>query len=135
MNTTIKMCEKAEEIQKGHKWQEGDYYYTPIVNGYGGRTYIACNGCNSEFGSFPDNNSIWLPRQGQLQKMVEDLFFDYVGDDDHKEPDPIGMLYSFYKFSEAQPRLMFSMGQNWLAFVMKEKYNKVWDGGDWVKEK
>ena len=26
-----------------------------------------------------------------------------------------------------------SMEQLWLAFVMKEKYQKVWDGNDWIK--
>jgi hypothetical protein len=27
-----------------------------------------------------------------------------------------------------------SMEQLWLAFVLKEKYGKVWSGTDWVKE-
>jgi len=26
-----------------------------------------------------------------------------------------------------------SMEQLWLAFVMNEKYNKVWNGKDWMK--
>jgi hypothetical protein len=30
-------------------------------------------------------------------------------------------------YDEASPE------QLWLAFVMKEKYNKVWNGEDWVK--
>jgi len=28
-----------------------------------------------------------------------------------------------------------SMEQLWLAFVMKEKYNKIWNGENWIKEK
>jgi len=27
-----------------------------------------------------------------------------------------------------------SMEQLWLAFVMKEKFNKVWNGENWIKE-
>ena len=27
-----------------------------------------------------------------------------------------------------------SMEQLWLAFVMKEKYNKIWDGDKWVRK-
>lgn len=29
--------------------------------------------------------------------------------------------------------LIASMEQLWLIFVMQEKYNKVWDGKDWIK--
>ena len=27
----------------------------------------------------------------------------------------------------------YSMEQLWLAFVMKDKYKKVWNGEDWIK--
>jgi predicted Abi (CAAX) family protease len=30
-------------------------------------------------------------------------------------------------------RIFTSMEQLWLAFVMKEQYNKVWNGKDWIK--
>ena len=33
------------------------------------------------------------------------------------------------------PMHMTSMEQLWLAFVMQEKYNKTWNGKDWVKER
>ena len=29
--------------------------------------------------------------------------------------------------------ITWSMEQLWLAFVMKENYNKVWSGNDWIK--
>lgn len=68
-----------------------------------------------------------LPRQGELQEMlipkpyfsVQNLlsfFFDWVDwNDDEGE---------FSKYT--------SMEQLWLAFMMKEKYNKVWDGERWM---
>ena len=63
---------------------------------------------------------VWLPRQDQLQEMVaqdgnlpvwkvEEWFHNWI---------PRG----------ARPE---SFEQLWLAFVMKEKYDKVWDG-KWV---
>lgn len=30
-----------------------------------------------------------------------------------------------------KPSFIDSMEQLWLAFVMKEKFNKVWDDGEW----
>ena len=76
---------------------------------------------------------IWLPRQDQLQEMVvkgrtptkaimdlEDAFHDYFCWDD-------GWIPSQYACS------FTSMEQLWLAFVMKEKYNKMWNGEEWIK--
>jgi hypothetical protein len=39
-------------------------------------------------------------------------------------------LIDFYKFAENRQD---SFNELWLAFVMKEKYNKIWNGKDWVK--
>ena len=55
-----------------------------------------------------ESPSIWLPRQDQLQGMVE-------------------YTVGVNKFN--------SMEQLWLAFVMSEKYNKKWDGKDWIKKR
>ena len=126
----IKMCERAGEIQKlvpvnlqGHhyRWDnhihilEGEYYYWKI-----------------EIHEI-DKEKIWLPRQDQLQEMVGKYescvisFFDYLknntggwrdGSDGFADPD----IYE--KFT--------SMEQLWLAFVMKEKFNKTWNGKDWL---
>ena len=42
------------------------------------------------------------------------------------------LLTDFYQWAIGKPRLYFnSMEQLWLAFVMKEKFNKVWNGNDW----
>uniref|UniRef100_A0A6M3JRW3 Uncharacterized protein n=2 Tax=viral metagenome TaxID=1070528 RepID=A0A6M3JRW3_9ZZZZ len=68
---------------------------------------------------------IWLPRQDQLQKMVKRgegrLRFWVLSD-----------LFSFLITSTTEyiAKLM-TMEQLWLAFVMKEKFNKVWDGEEW----
>lgn len=69
------------------------------------------------------DNCIWLPHQDQLQEMVEseNLLFKVKG---------------FWEFCCSATFIKFrgyhSMEQLWLAFVMKEKFNKIWDGEKWV---
>lgn len=123
----IKMCEKAEEIQARVLLLgicEPEYLHT----------------CGADVSSEGDwfHQHIWLPRQDQLQEMVNELpewqkhiinrlyaFADFV----HKEP----YLPKHFKDIEKDEACHFftSMEQLWLAFVMKEKYNKIWYGEDW----
>ena len=72
----------------------------------------------------PNARCIWLPRQDDLQKMVE-----------RKSMYGIGLIYDLRKFLEgAKGQYVFdySMEQLWLVFVMKKKYNKTWDGEKWT---
>ena len=110
----VKMCKAAEEIQRAWKHEERDY--------------IACERKPYYDGSKIQDerylNSVWLPGQDQLQEMLP------------KEK----WVTSFYKFatgtdgveglSLSRANLIHSMEQLWLAFVMKECYNKIW-----IKEK
>ncbi len=75
---------------------------------------------------------IWLPRQDQLQEMVRH----------HRRCDiPYWLLLDFSDWVRScdwrlqnlgtDPALV-SMEQLWLAFVMKEKHQKVWDGAQWA---
>lgn len=140
--TYIKMCEKAEEIQELHKyklrkdskkkyhnWEDGDYYYN------GQRVDIAFN-CDDDNYSKPykDKESIiWLPRQDQLQEMIGDYSdcsdiiectgFDYSDSANSDSPDRV---YSYLLY-ESKSFEMF-----WLKVVMHKKYNKTWDGEDWL---
>ncbi len=74
---------------------------------------------------------IWLPTQSQLQEMLPkylptmtakgklDGLSRFLKKQTHGIPDAI-------HFS------LMSMEQLWLAFVMKEKFNKVWSDDKWV---
>jgi len=70
-----------------------------------------------------------LERQDQLQEMVEE-----------KRPYLLLMELDIEANSGLASdegwndywRSFTSMEQLWLAFVMKEKYNKTWDGTDWI---
>lgn len=72
---------------------------------------------------------IYLPRQDQLQEILEfpvGSFCDNFW----------SALANIHKWAFDKKWLDYiplTMEQLWLAFVMKEKYNKVWDGKDWVK--
>ena len=71
---------------------------------------------------------IWLPRQDQLQEMVVQKY-ELARGVLHRfvewERENSGLTTKYIEFNS------FSMEQLWLAFVMKEKHNKVWNGEVW----
>lgn len=143
MNKTkifIKMSEKAVEIQEDDtKHNFGNivsFDVHPHANFSRATCTILCSlkSDNTVRLASKDNRGftvswdrcIWLPTQGQLQKMVFDK---------KKHLDGSGLAYSFDKFLETLDDnniAGLSMEQLWLAFVMKELYNKIWNGEDWI---
>jgi len=146
--TYIKMCEKAVEIQEGHI-QLGDYF--AIIGSDEGDL----DGVNlfhdgkcvkrvvEPYDSLDVQDAIlafggkyiWLPRQDQLQEMVTGkgvLSGDWLDVLDHFVMDE-GGLFDFFDAHRIDETYNYvkSMEQLWLAFVMKEKYKKVWDGEEW----
>lgn len=125
-STYTKMCEKAEEIQESRKlddreWGAGDWGCWPD-NGDINVMYMG----EYEPGELGKGH-IWLPRQDQLQEMVftrgEDLTNQAIKIAEYREIDTDDGLVLFSSWE-----------QWWLAFVMKEKYNKIWDGEEWHSE-
>jgi hypothetical protein len=142
----VKMCEKAVEIQSSWKPKEWDYIYCPeegvvVISGYEtdmgqyGHGIAAFN--DNDAISYPCYNyvgdeavvpkHIWLPRQDQLQAMFPELNTPYL---------KMINIFNFYEFNSPEHEWMIdaSMEQLWLAFVMKDKFSKEWDGTDWVKD-
>lgn len=150
----IKMCEKAVEIQKlrefsqyhREKWIDGDFFVPKkkewskfgVVGGFDNNFYDSGCGCCSEV-YYPET---WLPRQDQLQDMLNPK--------GTQQYTALYLTQIFSKFIECETknrdvqkskyfgrilttRARWSMEQLWLAFVMKEKYNKIWDGEAWIK--
>jgi len=156
----IKMCEQATEIQKEWQPQPGDYYLhnyrgtTGFTNeqeqqiwGDSNDTWrqveILCykpskdndillstakgESCITSSSDLVRHHCVFIPRQDQLQEMVK--------------KESIGTLIDhfitwYYKFSEKNPEILpereYTMEQLWLAYVMKEKYNKTWNGSEWT---
>jgi hypothetical protein len=120
--TYVKMCEKAEEIQLIDT--EGmdivERFTEPWecdCGKYKGEQYrgIICDKCGEQVGI-----PIWLPRQDQLQEMISQ---------DWKKV--LAILYAYaknYDFTQCETMEQFTE-----AVLMKEKYDKVWNGTDWIK--
>jgi hypothetical protein len=124
----VEMCRKANEIQAVRIYEDGSWYAAEFNWLFTGLICTSCDdehGCKSEF----TEKSFWLPRQDQLQEMVDrnDLivgFYKYAtGNDQNCE------------LSLSRADLSGSMEQLWLAFVMKTKYNKSWNGENWILDK
>ena len=71
------------------------------------------------------NRFLWLPRQDQLQEMISIYPTQFRADSSVP-------WHSFLADDITVEGKFDSMEQLWLAFVMKEKYNKVWNGEEWT---
>ena len=114
----IKMCEQAKEIQAICNYNRYDYF------GVRNSKHTFRWDINNK----PRDEYIWLPRQDQLQEMAEPISKDEL----------IRRFFEWYHHwfmsQDAPTACHTSMEQLWLAFVMKEKYNKIWSNGDWIKK-
>ena len=148
MDTTkqyIKMCERAVGVQEYAEanWDSllpcflfdllidrvATYNWLPNTLrdrlGYKGNHVIISIESNNDGGiDLPEGTIggvIWLPRQDQLQEMV------------NLEPTPLllSRFHGWFKNEVINRKCLESMEQLWLAFVMKEKYGKTWDGETW----
>jgi hypothetical protein len=130
----IKMCKKAEEIQREWRPRIGDFIYdidykkiyvitgNPMDELYEVTKPILVNETNFK------ERDIWLPRIDQLQEMLlsTDLSIEWQV-----------ILDEFYEFLHLLSTPIFtSMEQLWLAFVIWEKYKKAWNNEkeEWVDE-
>jgi len=145
----IKMCEQAEEIQKAWEPKAGDYvqlknnrqiylissvekskdkkkvvFYTNIINGNDSWCYI----------EFFKDNFVYLPTQEQLQEMIIPILRRKFKDFWDMERINIWMIQHFINFMHDIDYLD-TLNELWLAFVMYEKYNKIWTGEKWEEEK
>ena len=76
-----------------------------------------------------------LERQDQLQEMLGILHDNFCDRNLGRFCSWIGITGGPDKFYNLKYKMQFtSMEQLWLAFVMKEKFRKVWTGEDWRAE-
>jgi len=121
----IEMCRTCNLHTDDYVYRDGSlffnttYIYKPIIT-------IAWTG------TWKDKPSHLIPlwQQDQLQEMVTDKKSDQKN---------CKLWYSFKKYitdiilnSDGSVLDLPSWEQLWLAFVMEKKFNKTWDGSDWV---
>ena len=108
----VKMCEKAEEIQKEFRGLYDSYVFLKWRHGEGVSLWSAC--CRFE----NIERVVWLPTQSQLQEMVEwkDTCRDAV------QRDLFELAGKIFDTDDC-----ISWEEFWLRVVMYEKYRKVWD--------
>ena len=136
MDTTkiyVAMAEKSEEIQKlrtynnpvdPNNYEPGDFYIASSAMDSAVKNLRVCG----SGGMIPfDRPVFWMPRQDQLQEII-------VGDSNFSPT----YHAKFKQFVNNDPwaraiqyERAITYEQLWLAFVMKEKYNKVWNGSTW----
>ena len=116
----IKMCEGNKDLQKVWKPKQFDSYYNKAMK----RVFILGESNLVNISEKFIEMYAWLPTQERLQEMVSrnwhDVFCNFLwwhSDDD--------------KSSEEFESMFTSMNEVWLAFVMKEKYQKTWTGKKW----
>jgi hypothetical protein len=120
----MKMCEKASEIMVYWKPDFGDFYVSMA-----GGILSECQPITSELElRLPYMNQIkalWIPRQDQLQEIISDHY---------TTPWDLAVEFANALMGGASDYFdkFLSMEQLWLAYVMKQKFNKRWDGKDWV---
>ncbi len=139
----IKMCKAAVGLQnekwvskkgKSYPWEEGD-----MVSLH--RKVFMYDACSHSEGFIEpqvyDTECVWLPRQDQLQEMViESLTASLHDGFEHRRLIVLtGRFREFVSHCFPEEPLYSerfdSMEQLWLAFVMKEKHGKVWNGTAW----
>lgn len=130
----IEMSLKAwSDLRNLWKFQEGDFLFNKENNSVIVLAEHDC--CGGDYCGGPkwntwddDMESGYFPllRQDQLQEMVGNLNgWDIVG---------IAHFLSYNKkWTDENLDKFETMEQLWLAFTMREKFNKVWDEKDWVE--
>jgi len=123
----VLMCEKAMEIQNSCIDFQREPHLIPDLFSVSSDTMTTFS-TQSRGLIDKQYTIIWLPRQDQLQKMIDWSGYSYV------VSCQAAQINDFYNTLKEVPD---SMEQLWLAFVMFQKYQKRWDQKkkDWVHEK
>ena len=145
----IKMCEKATEIQEIWQPKEWDYIWSNVERDKGWEVWVLSGyetdsgyygpGIDDDWGTKEEREcgriTTWLPRQDQLQDMwLNRETVDAWGTPVEIDQKTDRVFWLFQKFTDSIQERKYSAQtgeQLWLRYVMKEKYNKTWNGDDW----
>ncbi|MCF7920016.1 MAG: hypothetical protein K9N06_08900 [Candidatus Cloacimonetes bacterium] len=137
----IKMCRQADEVRNNWKPKLGDYFYgTPqdFADMEYEKGIFQFLLCDDEFyniipdtydprtktfnGIGDDDEAVYLPRQDDLQDMID---FEI----------PLDIINDFQKWCNNLDNSMLerlkTLEQFWLAYMMWVNHSKIWNGKDW----
>ena len=129
MDTTkqnILMCEKAEKIQKEWKLCVGDFCFKKERRD----NWVEVADYQDVAEGMNIKRYIWLPRQDQLQEIYRKAVKCSKG---KSATFRLAMDISCWLGNRQYPQKFTSMEQLWLAFVMRKKYQEVWNGAEWIR--
>ena len=147
----IKMCEQAEEIQKEWRPKIGDYYYEKghhkifdkkpyhykaILDKE--KSYLFHKKHNDNIFNY---KRFWLPTLEQLFEMIDwdkainnsKTIINNTWKRECREGCKLVLLSEFYR--DGISNRFGTIKEILFAFVMYEKYHKIWTGEKWEKEK
>ena len=108
--------DKEPKVLSGYDVESG--YFGHGISEYEGYKTMYDSQCGSKV--FKDDH-FCIFRQDQLQALVIDNYISARK-----------MFVHFGFYNTEYGEINYSPEKLWLCFVMEEKYNKVWDGEDWV---
>lgn len=131
-NKYVEMCRAAEEIQKLWKPQAGDFLFNPkftggLEVGVGVLKNVRTFKPSHLIGYAHEEKyrRVWLPRQDQLQRIVERVPLSLLNRD----------FYGWQVDTLIFNHEIETMEQLWLAFVMDKKFKKIWKERQWILQK
>lgn len=129
----IDMCGAAIEIQAyrcGGQNVKGDYFWHPID---------PIRVIGSEAIRKIEDNSIWLPRQDQLQEILKqamlatELKAGHLVENADISSWTLHCHFTLFVQEWIDIDNKYSFEQLWLMYVMLTKFKKTWDGKEWKK--
>lgn len=147
--TYIKMCEGAEEIQKEWKVSVGDWFLErhdvtskdDPAHGIYFDEHLRVIGSDDDqnlgtIQRIKNDTDIWLLRQDQLQEIAQSLLdWGWVTFDRECIKLLLKLHKKLCKEKGARMKPLWSKEEIMLRVVMKEKFNKVWNGEGWKEGK
>ena len=122
----LSMCEKAPRLLEG--WNNGDLYTYRIDKPgcpFNYTDVCMCHYCKDR----PKQGAIRVYRQDQLQQMLgKETQLGVIGLEDTSDTDEVFSLDWPARFIRGE----LSWEQIWLAFVMRKRHDKIWNGHEWV---
>ena len=125
----IPMCREAKEIRELWKPTLGDIYYKNAQDENDVDEIVMVIDEKMNHFGLPRRENFHLPHQWQLQEML-----DFGGSPECLWWVKLNGMKQFADKSWLNEKRMTpykTMEQLWLAFMMKENYNKIWNGKKW----